>query len=248
MGRVSASDLRQVLTFVGSVEPGMPADPLPMSTLLALRTLLGADDADYFEFRRADRAVLAASSTYEGHPAPGSDDAMIRFGSQNPLGWRRWKPADGAMRMSERMAFRDLERTDWYQGFMRPNRLRDTLKVWLWVSPESVACVQLWSDTRDFTRRQQDLLAVLHHHLIALRDRALRPRRDAGAAPSLTPREAEVLSWIARGESEPAIAARLGIAPSTVAKHVENAFAKLGAHSRSDAIARILFDAPSGAD
>lgn len=248
MGRVSASDLRQVLTFVGSAEPGTRTDPLPRSTLVALRTLLGAEDADYFEFRRADRGVVAASSTCEEDPPPGSEEAMIRFGSQNPLGWRRWSPADGALRMSERVAFRDLERTDWYQEFMRPNRLRDTLKIWLWASPETVACVQLWSDTTDFTRRQQDLLAVLHHHLIALRARALGRRRVELAEPSLTPREAEVLSWIARGESEAAIAARLGVAPGTVAKHVENAFAKLGAHSRSEAIARILFHAPSGAD
>jgi DNA-binding CsgD family transcriptional regulator len=55
-----------------------------------------------------------------------------------------------------------------------------------------------------------------------------------------------VLSWVARGATDAAIADRLGIAPATIEKHLESAYAKAGAHSRSDAIARILFGRASG--
>ena len=48
----------------------------------------------------------------------------------------------------------------------------------------------------------------------------------------LTPREAEVLYWIAQGKTNPDIALILGAAVRTVHKHVENIFRKLGLESR----------------
>jgi len=51
-------------------------------------------------------------------------------------------------------------------------------------------------------------------------------RRDTLAA--LTPREREVLSLIAQGRSNAAIAAALFISPKVVEKHVANIFDKLG--------------------
>lgn len=52
---------------------------------------------------------------------------------------------------------------------------------------------------------------------------------------ALTLREAEVLSWIARGKSNGDIAEILCISPRTVHKHLERVFAKLGVDSRSSA-------------
>lgn len=51
----------------------------------------------------------------------------------------------------------------------------------------------------------------------------------------LTLREAEVLSWIARGKSNSDIAEILCISPRTVHKHLERIFVKLGVDSRSSA-------------
>ncbi|MBV9653271.1 MAG: helix-turn-helix transcriptional regulator [Acetobacteraceae bacterium] len=58
--------------------------------------------------------------------------------------------------------------------------------------------------------------------------------------PLLTPREIEVLACIGEGMSNKAVARRLGISAHTVKFHVEAVFAKLGAHSRADAVARGL--------
>ncbi|MBY6241415.1 response regulator [Methylosinus sp. Sm6] len=52
---------------------------------------------------------------------------------------------------------------------------------------------------------------------------------------ALTLREAEVLSWIARGKSNSDIAEILCISPRTVHKHLERIFVKLGVDSRSSA-------------
>lgn len=54
--------------------------------------------------------------------------------------------------------------------------------------------------------------------------------------PSLTPREREVLALLITGQTNRAIAARLGISVRTVEFHSRNLFAKLGAHSRLEAL------------
>jgi DNA-binding NarL/FixJ family response regulator len=59
-------------------------------------------------------------------------------------------------------------------------------------------------------------------------------------ALGLTPREAEVLLWIAQGKSNGEIAGILGSTENTVKKHVQNLFDKLGLDSRNAATVRAL--------
>jgi DNA-binding NarL/FixJ family response regulator len=60
---------------------------------------------------------------------------------------------------------------------------------------------------------------------------------DAGHAP-LTPREREVLTAMAKGASNKAIARRLGISVHTAKFHVASILAKLDAESRTEAVTR----------
>jgi len=53
----------------------------------------------------------------------------------------------------------------------------------------------------------------------------------------LTPREQEVLSWMAKGLSNPEIADELTVSTVTVKFHVSNILSKLGATSRTEAVA-----------
>ena len=53
----------------------------------------------------------------------------------------------------------------------------------------------------------------------------------------LTPRETEVLVWVARGKTNEAIATILGIRSATIAKHLEHIFCKLGVETRTAAAA-----------
>lgn len=55
----------------------------------------------------------------------------------------------------------------------------------------------------------------------------------------LTPREHEVLCLVAEGLTNVEIARRLWVAPSTVAKHLEQAYPKLGVRSRTAAVAKL---------
>jgi DNA-binding NarL/FixJ family response regulator len=56
----------------------------------------------------------------------------------------------------------------------------------------------------------------------------------------LTPRAAEALLWLAQGKTNSEIAAILGITESTVKKHVQEMFDKLGVETRSAAAVRAL--------
>lgn len=62
---------------------------------------------------------------------------------------------------------------------------------------------------------------------------------DRARLASLTPREREVLELIRLGLSNAEAARRLCISPGTVRKHLENAFGRLGVHSRTEAVAVI---------
>lgn len=68
-------------------------------------------------------------------------------------------------------------------------------------------------------------------------------QRSANAAPSrlahaaLTPRETEVLSWLAKGKTNRDIGDILGMSHRTVNKHLEHVFEKLGVETRAAAAA-----------
>jgi DNA-binding CsgD family transcriptional regulator len=62
--------------------------------------------------------------------------------------------------------------------------------------------------------------------------------QEAEARTLLTPREAQILDAIADGLTNKAIARRLGISLHTVKFHVESVFRKLGASTRTAAVAK----------
>ncbi len=58
--------------------------------------------------------------------------------------------------------------------------------------------------------------------------------------PALSPREAEVLRQVAAGQTNKAIAVKLGISEHTVKFHLGSAMSKLGAASRAEAVATAI--------
>ena len=56
----------------------------------------------------------------------------------------------------------------------------------------------------------------------------------------LTPRELEVLNWVAKGKTNRDIADILGMSPRTVNKHLEHIFVKLGVETRAAAAALVV--------
>jgi len=92
-----------------------------------------------------------------------------------------------------------------------------------------------------------------HNENVAAIDRFLRtgttkssksPTADEPATPpyadTLTPREIQVLRQVASGATNKEIAANLGVAVSTIERHLVNLYTKIGARGRADAVAYAL--------
>jgi DNA-binding CsgD family transcriptional regulator len=73
-------------------------------------------------------------------------------------------------------------------------------------------------------------------HLVLMEEAAMNTPPDLLLGLGLTPREAEVLAWVAQGKTNRETAMILGTSTRTVQKHLERVFAKLGVESRTGAI------------
>lgn len=84
-----------------------------------------------------------------------------------------------------------------------------------------------------------DLLAAIHSRLARHADRVVRPPDFSNILPlrtlGLSPKESEVLLWVAQGKSNSEAASILGITEGTVKKHLEHIFEKLGVEKRGAA-------------
>jgi DNA-binding response OmpR family regulator len=72
------------------------------------------------------------------------------------------------------------------------------------------------------------------------------PETDRLLQANLTPRETEVLTWLARGKTNRDIAEILGMSHRTVNKHLEHIFEKLGVETRAAAAALATRAIPIG--
>ncbi|MGI5164824.1 response regulator [Spirillospora sp. CA-253888] len=106
----------------------------------------------------------------------------------------------------------------------------------------------LAAGVRGFAHKGQqagDILAILRRvadgevvvDQAARRPSGVRPRSQAQkVAQFLTPREREVLTRLARGESTQALAKAMGVTRSTARSHVQSVLSKLGVHSQREAV------------
>lgn len=75
-------------------------------------------------------------------------------------------------------------------------------------------------------------------HLVTLEEVMLNAPAAPLEAMGLTPREAEVMSWVAQGKTNREVGLILGSSQRTVGKHLEHIFEKLGVEGRTSAILR----------
>src|SRR5438477_10146920 len=129
------------------------------------------------------------------------------------------------------------------QFFGRPTRTGVLpRKVYRWVSKPTRNGNSLVAKNRNaqlYLRREpsytDDNLVLLFELIKGKSEERRRRHRQ------LTPREREVLFWLARGKSNAEIATILDIATSTVGKHLERIYQKLGVENRT-AAATFVFE------
>jgi DNA-binding CsgD family transcriptional regulator len=144
-----------------------------------------------------------------------------------------------ASRSSDAVPLRDLQRLDVYDLLLRPRGSTYQAGLLLERTPTSMLLVSLWRPTVDFSDRELEVLETLRRPVAAAT--AYRSALDwllaAAGHPAngtvLTVRQREVTALVARGLTNEQVARRLGIAPRTVRKHLDDAWARTGTTSRA---------------
>lgn len=236
MARISSTDHRAALEFVHAAAETSGPDPFPEHLLAHLRQLIPCDTVSYGEFEPG-RAGYRAATRWTGEPAGAPNDPILEafhaLRAQYPHA-----PSDpGAiLRWSDKLSRRALRRLELYWEVTHPLGCEHVLTIWL--RDESTVFGGLAFDRfrGDFRERDLDLLELLLPHLIRVARTAA--QRWPAAAASLTPREREILAWVARGKTNPQIAGVLHLAPGTVRKHLDNIYDKLDVPNRAAAVTR----------
>jgi DNA-binding CsgD family transcriptional regulator len=238
--RLSERDVGAALALVWEAAESPCAEPFPRGFLECLARLIPADSiVGYHEVEATYpwRTLEAVEIPAEGVP-PAIQAEAKPYCVEDPLQNGVHRNETRVLKLSDYMTRREMRNTGLYNRVWQPLGIDDSLRVWLPAPSGRARTLYLERGRRDFTERDRSLLEVLRPMLIRMVERADRLRR-ADDGGSLTPREAEVLRWIERGRTTREIAAVLVVSPHTVRKHVENILAKLGARTRSEAVARI---------
>lgn len=238
MARLSGSDYRGILEFVHAAGEVDGTDPFPEQVLARLRQLVPCDTVSYGDFDRHGH-VWRTGVRYSGEPrapvTPAIREAHGRLAYQYP--YRPWSPeARRPLRWSDLLSRREWHALDLYWEVCRPLDGEYELELWL-ATPEGIAGgFGFDSSRRDFSERDKLVLDILQPHLVQLWYNAASRQRESRSLAALTPREREILFWVARGKSNREIAAALYLAPGTIRKHLDNVYGKLGVSNRAGAV------------
>lgn len=166
-------------------------------------------------------------------------------------------------RLSDEVSTREFRRSGLYADYYRAIGIDHVIAVPLQMDGRTLVSFVMNRARLDFNERERERLELLRPHLAYLYRQACRVTRGQLAAEreaspdgetpgphmlpeatptcaGLTPREQQVLRWLACGKTDTEIAALLGLSPRTVQKHLEHIYVKLGVETRTAAVMRSL--------
>ena len=238
MTSITARDAASLLEIVHNGARDVGHDPFPPSVLHGLARMIPSDACVGYQEAdvRSDFRVVELVEVIGTPPSAKTERAFHTLGWQNPMHCRLHAREEGVIRLSDLLTRRQRTKLEYNDAVWRPHGIDDALRMWLPAPRGRARSVYLERSGRNYSDRERTLFELLRPHLSRIRINA-ESRRRLLPARGLTPREAEVLGWVARGWTNPEIATALFISPQTVRKHLENIFEKLGVGTRTAAAA-----------
>lgn len=246
---VSLSALESALRYVDDLaDTDDPAD-LGRRALPGLDRLIPSDVLSYNEIGPEPGQVAYAAYPEDVVFSP---DIMVAFEAhvhENPLVSHLETTGDGSPAMiSDFLTRQRFHRLGVYTEFYRHVPVEHQIAIGLPKSDGRIIGIALNRARGDFTEDDRDLLTVLRAPLVRamIRARSRNRARQALNGPAgnrmadLTDRELQLLELVALGNTNVAIAHRLGISPRTVAHHLDSAYRKLDVTSRAAAVYRAV--------
>ncbi len=244
MTRLSAADLEAVLSFLEHAHASEGPAPIVPDLLDELARVVRCDHAAFFEVDNPRRVLSErVVCSWVKHPWSGVPDEV--WSCTRTVELHRLKLASGAGPVVLSQVFdRGLRlRPDWNPN-LRDAGAVDEIHVDL-DPPRGWKAQLAVFGTRDFGPRERLIMRLVRPHLAAvyraawLRRRLARLTEPLQDGAVLTPREREVMRCVGDGLSNTEIARALVVELSTVRKHLEHVYTKLGARSRTAALARL---------
>ena len=236
MTTISQRDAAALLEIVREGTASSSHESFPSSVLGALSQLIPSDAyVGYQEAAVSQRFHVVDQVEVVGQPiSPAAEAALDTLGWQNPMHCGLRARERRVLRLSDFLTLRQRRTLEWNTIVWKPHGIDDALRLWLPADRGRSRSIYLERSGKSYTNRELTLLSLLRPHLLRIHADALSRRRFDGIN-GITPREAEVLGWIARGKTNNEIARALFISPHTVRKHIENIFEKLDVRTRTAA-------------
>jgi DNA-binding response OmpR family regulator len=139
-----------------------------------------------------------------------------------------------------RVAWRSPQATTWLQETFNCADVafgNEPLKQWLREAARAGEAAYSLPDGRRLMARHMGLSGLTESMLLLSMNSTNQTQWRRLQQATLTPRETEVLSWLAKGKTNRDIADILGMSHRTVNKHLEHIFEKLGVETRAAAAA-----------
>jgi DNA-binding CsgD family transcriptional regulator len=148
----------------------------------------------------------------------------------------------GTQRISDLLAPGDFRESALYNEYYRRIGIDHAMAVPLMVDRGLLVSFVLNRTKRDFSERERMFLDLVREPLSSLYRHLLARGRGTGGFATLpvTPREREVLTWLAAGKTDREIGEILGMSPRTVQKHLQHIYEKLGVETRTAAVMRAM--------
>jgi DNA-binding CsgD family transcriptional regulator len=245
-------DLEGVLGFLSDVGELDFDEPYPVAVLDRLKDLVPCDEITYQECDVDEKHFL--TMVYIGPDGDDDDNELYWAVGPCPITDHRIRTGDlSAVRISDLVDRRRYQEQPVFREYFRPAGVEHMIDVGLPAAAGRHRSFILfrYAGTGDFSERDRAVLDMLRPHFHGLEDRAALRRRlserpparevdaGSGAYTGLTPREREIVVLVADGKTNAQIAAQLWVAPSTVKKHLEHVYEKLGVGRRTAAATRM---------
>jgi DNA-binding CsgD family transcriptional regulator len=248
MGRLDSLDLRKALDVLHAIgEACTDGAAFAREGVALLPSLIGSDLTTLVvcDLERGHRSVIP-----RGAVSRNAVEVFDYYFHVHPLVREHGRNSNAVTkRIRDLVPTEAFRQTALYNEYYRPLRLDDAMAVPLHVDRRFLVSFVLNRSGRGFSERDRELADILRPHLANLyrlgvaleraRERPGEAEEEAAQAP-LTPREREVLDWVAAGKTNRDIAAILGASPRTVEKHLERIYEKLGVETRTAAVMRAI--------
>ncbi|MFI6546397.1 LuxR C-terminal-related transcriptional regulator [Streptomyces prunicolor] len=236
---ITERHMRAMLDVIDEARHSTTDEVPPLSLLEGLGRLVPCDLAEFCEVDLPTRSPLGDQAVeYGGHYPPVDDEAWWRFKHQHPhcVAVERSHGDLEVSQLSDHLATREFRNLALFSEYMRP--FTTMIVVTLPTAPGRIRMYNLSREhVRPFSERDRLTLELMRPYLYDIYREAARRRQTP---VRLTLRELDVMRAVAKGLSNGAIAGQLVVEPSTVRKHLENVYRKLGVSSRTAAVARLF--------